>query len=110
MIPIGVTSAVTHRGARRAECWIADAIRSGAAAPGVRTDTCRACPKTTPRKEALVMVYIGVHLHGKTTHVAAVNGGAELLANRKRQRADPTFCEVGSLAIGRTDQSKEDRR
>ena len=56
------------------------------------------------------MVYIGVHLHGKTTHVAAVNGGAELLANRKRQRADPTFCEVGSLAIGRTDQSKEDRR
>jgi hypothetical protein len=33
-------------------------------------------PKTTARKEALVMVYIGVDLHHKTTQVAAVNGGA----------------------------------
>jgi len=35
------------------------------------------------------MVYIGVDLHPKTTQVAAVNGGGELLVSRKVPTSGP---------------------
>src|SRR5438105_13257285 len=48
------------------------------------------------------MVYIGVDLHRKTTQVAAVNGGGELLVNRKVPTSGPdilgVFGEVASEA------------
>src|SRR5437660_292456 len=40
------------------------------------------------------MVYIGVDLHRKTTQVAAVNGGGELLVNRKVPTSGPDILRV----------------
>jgi hypothetical protein len=60
-------------------------------------------PKRTVRKEALVMVYIGVELHRKTTQVAAVNGEGELLVNRKVPTSGPDILRVfGDVAAEAT--------
>jgi transposase len=49
------------------------------------------------------MVYIGVDLHRKTTQVAAVNGGGELLANRKVPTSGPDILGVfGEVAAETT--------
>ena len=40
------------------------------------------------------MVYIGVDLHRKTTQVAAVGGGGELLVNRKVPTSGPDILRV----------------
>jgi hypothetical protein len=60
-------------------------------------------PKTTARKEALVMVYIGVDLHRKTTQVAAVDGEGALLVNRKLPTSGPEILRVfGEVAAEAT--------
>ena len=49
------------------------------------------------------MVYIGVDLHRKTTQVAAVNGGGELLVNRKVPTSGPDILRVfGEVAAEAT--------
>src|SRR2546422_10870864 len=49
------------------------------------------------------MVYIGVGLHRKTTQVAAVSGGGELLVNRKVPTSGPDILRVfGEVAAEAT--------